>query len=770
VVFTQINGEGKKAVITAADLTTISLWIAGGLYGLALGAALLRRNLREIGSRALLLYTTGAVFWATALIVARFSEVRAWWADAPAYLPLYGVLVLAVLFLYLTRSFLRLGGSYRNWWLLGAAWVIILALLDSNLVTTLPDVLLQGYGWLIRRQGFFVFALILGWGIFMSRSVWLTVKAYGRAHQPLHRNRLKYWLPALGSLVLGDALLFIGEGGILSAAGHGFHLLGTLVAAAVVLVHRLPDVRLLVRRALNFAIATFLVVAAYIAAFLAAEFVFRGQRFTWPPDLLGYNLLITGAALAMILTLVVNPLLNPVRKLVNRLISGVGYDPRRTLGEYSLSISNILELERLAETSVRLINEALDIQHGVLFRVDQQKGPDEQEYYYLRGLKGINGGQPPSGLLSASNPVAEYLRQAYGPLTQYDIDLLPRFRTIPTVEWAWLSHLGMDVYVPIYAKGKWIGLLALGPKVSRDRYYDEDLALLNTLADQTAVALENARLVEDLVKLNQELRKTNRTLDDTRQQLEHLDRAKSDFINIVSHELRTPLTLLLGYSEILLDEPAVKGNTYQRQMAGGIFTGATRLREIVDSMFDVAKIDSRTLQLNPNPVPIWPIVEAVSLRLRKPIEERQLTFEINLLEGLPPVEADSGALDKVFYHLLINAIKYTPDGGRITVSGRKTDAILESIEVVVSDTGIGIDSRFHELIFTKFYQTGEVALHSTGKTKFKGGGPGLGLAIARGIVEAHGGRVWVESSGYDEKTCPGSHFHVLLPVRQTSAG
>src|SRR5690606_21912111 len=80
-----------------------------------------------------------------------------------------------------------------------------------------------------------------------------------------------------------------------------------------------------------------------------------------------------------------------------------------------------------------------------------------------------------------------------------------------------------------------------------------------------------------------------------------------------------------------------------------------------------------------------------------------------------------------------------------------------------------IDPRFIELIFTKFYQTGEVALHSSGKTKFKGGGPGLGLSIARGIVEAHGGRLWAESPGYDEAACPGSQFIVLLPLRQSQS-
>jgi signal transduction histidine kinase len=133
---------------------------------------------------------------------------------------------------------------------------------------------------------------------------------------------------------------------------------------------------------------------------------------------------------------------------------------------------------------------------------------------------------------------------------------------------------------------------------------------------------------------------------------------------------------------------------------------------------------------------------------------------------LPPIEADPDMLYKVFYNVIINAIKYTPDGGQITVGGQVVDDVPSGkyIQIRVRDTGIGIDAKHHGLIFEKLYQVGEVALHSSGKTKFKGGGPGLGLAIAKGIVEAHGGRIWVESPGYDEESCPGSTFYILLPV------
>ncbi len=130
---------------------------------------------------------------------------------------------------------------------------------------------------------------------------------------------------------------------------------------------------------------------------------------------------------------------------------------------------------------------------------------------------------------------------------------------------------------------------------------------------------------------------------------------------------------------------------------------------------------------------------------------------------------DPEAIRKVFAHLLGNAVKFTPDGGRISIHGCLMPADSQrysegAVEIVVQDTGIGIDPEHQELIFDKFYQTGEVALHSSGKTKFKGGGPGLGLAIARGIVEAHGGEIWVESTGQDEVNFPGSAFHLLLPL------
>jgi signal transduction histidine kinase len=261
------------------------------------------------------------------------------------------------------------------------------------------------------------------------------------------------------------------------------------------------------------------------------------------------------------------------------------------------------------------------------------------------------------------------------------------------------------------------------------------------------------------------------------EQLARLDRHKMDFIGVASHELRTPLTVLRGYSEMLLDDSFIRENDYYQQLIAGIHAGTTRMQDIVNMMLDMVRIDSHTLRLCPKEFSVSWLIDNVCRNFREALVARDQTLVLEDINDLPDIEADIEALEKVFSHLITNAVKYTPDGGVITISGHRyvngatpdavgVDASLEdAIEVFISDTGIGIDEQFHHLIFEKFYQTGEVALHSSGKTEFKAGGPGLGLAIARGIVEAHGGKIWVESPGYDETTCPGSNFHVVLPIQ-----
>ena len=207
-----------------------------------------------------------------------------------------------------------------------------------------------------------------------------------------------------------------------------------------------------------------------------------------------------------------------------------------------------------------------------------------------------------------------------------------------------------------------------------------------------------------------------------------------------------------------------------RELVKGIHKSLLRQHEIMDSMFDIAQLDTRSLELQPQDIFLAEIIRSEVIRLGPPASERSQEISVDL-PPLPSIQADPESLRKLFGHLLTNAIKFTPNNGRISITGHFLPANSHDlpdggVEIVVSDTGVGVDSEFQEIIFTKFYQPGELLnRHSTGKTKFKGSGVGLGLALSRGIVEAHGGRIWVESPGYDDEKCPGSNFHLILPIK-----
>lgn len=258
-----------------------------------------------------------------------------------------------------------------------------------------------------------------------------------------------------------------------------------------------------------------------------------------------------------------------------------------------------------------------------------------------------------------------------------------------------------------------------------------------------------------------------RELDDARVTLERLDKSKSDFISVAAHELKTPLTLIEGYAAMLREQlPGEKRDSPAALLVNGIDNGTARLQEIINDMIDVSLLDNDMLNLNFQPVWVKQLLMIVQRELDKPLTDRQQKLEIMEFAGIDEMTfGDSERLYQALRNLLTNAIKYTPDGGKITIDGR---ILTGFIEITIADTGIGINVDDQERIFEKFGRVGNVALHSSGKIKFKGGGPGLGLAITKGIIEAHGGAIWVESEGYDEVNCPGTTFHVLLPIRKES--
>jgi signal transduction histidine kinase len=323
-------------------------------------------------------------------------------------------------------------------------------------------------------------------------------------------------------------------------------------------------------------------------------------------------------------------------------------------------------------------------------------------------------------------------------------------------------------------RGDFVGEMALiqnAPRAATVRTLTECTMLEMVKKDFETLLSQSPRMAIDIIRITLDRMRGNdhmaiAELHRTNNVLRQLDRNKLDFIQVAAHELRTPLTVLMGYVKILRSFPDIKTNTALSNVIDGIIKGSDRIHEVVNLMLDVTRIDAEIIKVAALSLSVKQIIDDLVHGFAKAANERKIEITLEHDPATPDIYGDPTLIQKALFHLIVNAIKYTPDGGKVIISTRPglIDDEIPAVDITVRDTGIGLDSEHHELVFEKFYQVGSVSIHSSGKTTFKGGGPGLGLAIVRGVARAHGGKVWVASLGHDETTFPGSTFYLQLPI------
>ena len=294
-----------------------------------------------------------------------------------------------------------------------------------------------------------------------------------------------------------------------------------------------------------------------------------------------------------------------------------------------------------------------------------------------------------------------------------------------------------------------------------------------TIEQESAYLREyNERLVSHLEEKVEELTRAN-------QALKHTDSMKSRFISLAAHELRTPVAAVHGYLSLLTAADSAFLNNASEgtlEVIEGMVTSVDRLRGLVQDMLDITRIEAGTLQLRYAPVNLSQILKKIGKEFTDIVTERGQTLRIDEVKDMPVLWVDGERVTQILRNLVGNGVKYTPDGGEIKVMTEfinrhhlisapvKAPFATQFVKITVKDTGVGVPLEQQEHIFTNFYEVREIEHHSTSKTDFMGGGAGLGLPIARGVAEAHGGSLWVECEGYDPENCPGSKFHLILPV------
>jgi signal transduction histidine kinase/DNA-binding response OmpR family regulator len=376
-----------------------------------------------------------------------------------------------------------------------------------------------------------------------------------------------------------------------------------------------------------------------------------------------------------------------------------------------------------------------------------------KELYYCSARQ---NGDTGNGIPEVARTAIQRMITLRRPMRLTEADPLLRERTAQSEEVR--SFLG----APILASGGQSGWLCLLNKHNATDFSEADESVAATLATQVSVAYENARLYTEAQNHASELRAEmaeRKQAEEERARLlireqaaraeaERANRAKDQFLATLSHELRTPLSAILGWSQLVRT-----GRLEEPQMARAFETierNARSQSQLIDDLLDVSRIITGKLQIELRLVDLSKAIEAAVDSVRPAYETKGINFELVGAEGASHVRGDANRLQQIFWNLFNNAVKFTPAGGKISVTVENNE---RNVSISVSDTGIGIDARFLPFIFERFQQ-------ADGSTTRAHGGLGLGLAIVRHLVDLHNGEIKVESDGPGK----GSSFKVTFPL------
>jgi signal transduction histidine kinase len=413
--------------------------------------------------------------------------------------------------------------------------------------------------------------------------------------------------------------------------------------------------------------------------------------------------------------------------LLKRKIEGlerrIGYLER--IVKVSQMLNSTLSLEPLLQIIVQSATELTDTESCSIMLIDKHTG----ELCFSEATSGVEALR--NVIVPLENSIAGWVVRQDRPLLIRDAPNDPRWHSgvDKTVNFETRSILG----VPLKVRERVIGVLELLNKRTEDGFNADDIQIATTLAAQAAIAIENARLLDELQQAYRDL--------------SEIDQVKNDFVSIASHELRTPLAVILGYATFLRDNLTGQAS----EQLDIVLNSAMKLRSLIDDMVNLRHIQTDNIQLSRSIFPFKQLVQDVIKEFAEIVSSKQLTLTTRFSPKDTPlnIDGDRQKLYLVLANLINNAIKFTPEKGRIHIN---LELKGHKYWLNVIDTGIGIPSTEYERIFDQFYQV-EPPL----TRKYQG--MGLGLSIAKGMVEVHKGRIWVESV-----VGKGSNFVVVLPT------
>ena len=564
----------------------------------------------------------------------------------------------------------------------------------------------------------------LYFNFFMIYGLSHLVRAYQGGDSSFRRNRAT--LIVLGTLVsLAGGFIdfarfilarFLPAADLVYPMGIPANMVFALMLGTSIVRYRLFDVNVAVKKG-----AIYLVLWGVLTSIL----VLAEQYADWEQ----INPLWVILPLGFVITLLVSPAGQRLERALERLIFSRRQGCYETLLDLSKRMSTILDFGRLMETLVHGLVRGVPLTHCSLMIYDATRG------VFAVHREETNLGEGAAvGVIPLDSPVVQWLNRTGRLLVKEEVKLNPEIAEYFETADGELEAIRAALIVPLKIESKLTGILLVGEKLSGEIFDDQELELLAVLANQVAIALENARLYEELSASNAQLLQASRL--------------KSQFLASMSHELRTPLNSIIGFSKVLLNR--LDGDLTERQETyiRSVHNSGTHLLQLINGILDFSRIEAGKLEMASEEVDLHELIDECIESSMPLARGKLLKLEKTVPLELPRLVADRTKVKQILLNLLSNAIKFTTQG-RVLVG---VQAEAEGVHVRVSDTGIGIRPEDLTRLFEPFQQLDNPVARGAG-------GTGLGLAISKKFVELHGGRIWAES-----RENQGSTFHFTLPL------
>ncbi len=495
-----------------------------------------------------------------------------------------------------------------------------------------------------------------------------------------------------------------------------YTLIFLLMTTYAIVRHRLLDIRVVVARTIAYVLlATFLFIFYVLASVAITTFLLKSQT--------SFQQLIIFSVLTIIIGFTFQPLRKFLEKSTDRIFFKQDYDSNLLLGNLTKVMAETILIDDIAHQLLKKLIEEIRITRGAFVLTDggkifvsETQGYKEEPKFSEKDVFSIQA--------LDKNLVFEDIEE--GPAKEL------------------MRKLDVTVVIPLKTQIDHVGVLLLGEKASGEIYSQKDIKVLEIFSPEAAISFENAKSVEKIrrfnITLKEQVDRATRELRDANEQLKDLDKLKDEFLSIASHDLRTPMTAIKGYLWMALNDRAGKiDNPALKRYLDISYASSERMISLINDLLNVSRIKAGRMQMVFQEIDFKEIADQVIAELASKSTEKSIALTYKIEGKVPHIIADKQKLAEVLQNLVGNALKFTPDKGKITILA-KTSKVAGIVEVGVTDTGVGLSKEDAAHLFEKF---GRVE-HSYTAAKTTGG-TGLGLYITKNYIEMHGGKVWVES-------------------------